>query len=83
MSNFDTSKVTNMGGMFMVCEKLLNLNISNFDISNITYVKYMFLAMPINTTIKVKDVTVQSWVLGLSSSDRPSSWSTSNVIIKT
>ena len=34
VSNFDTSKVTDMGGMFYSCSNLTSLDVSNFDTSN-------------------------------------------------
>lgn len=40
LSNWDTSNVTNMEGMFLGSN--FNGNISNWDISNITNMKYMF-----------------------------------------
>ena len=42
VSNFDTSNVTNMGGMFNGCRGLESLNVSNFDTSNVTDMGYMF-----------------------------------------
>ena len=36
LSNFDTSKVTNMGGMFSKCSKIVSLDLSSFDTSNAT-----------------------------------------------
>jgi surface protein len=35
ISNFDTSKVDDLSGMFYRCESLDSLDISNFDISNV------------------------------------------------
>ena len=42
VSDFDTSKVTNMSQMFSDCESLKNLNLSSFDTSNVTDMSYMF-----------------------------------------
>ena len=43
LSNFDTSKVTDMAYMFNSCFKLKTIYVSNiFDISNVTSSKYMF-----------------------------------------
>ena len=42
LSNFDTSKVTNMQYMFSVTTKLTTLDLSNFDTSKVTDMKYMF-----------------------------------------
>ena len=38
----DTSKVTNMGGMFNNCSSLISLNVSEFDTSNVTNMSNMF-----------------------------------------
>lgn len=42
ISNFDTSKVTNMSGMFNGCGSLTNLDLSNFNTSNVTDMSNMF-----------------------------------------
>ena len=45
LSNFDTSKVTNMGSMFLNIKSLTSLNLSNFDTSKVTNMKFMFAGM--------------------------------------
>ena len=42
LSNFDTSKVTDMQYMFCSCTPLISLNLSNFDTSKVTSMYYMF-----------------------------------------
>ena len=42
LSGFDTSKVTDMGGMFRDCQSLLSLNVSSFDTSKVTDMECMF-----------------------------------------
>jgi surface protein len=42
VSNFDTSKVTNMKGMFYNCSSLWTLDLSFFDTSNVTDMSNMF-----------------------------------------
>ena len=42
LSNFDTSKVTYMGGMFRDCDKLTTLDLSSFDTSNVVDMGNMF-----------------------------------------
>ena len=42
ISNFDTSKVTDMSFMFSDCKELNSLNLSNFDTSNVINMKNMF-----------------------------------------
>ena len=45
LSNFDTSEVTNMGGMFYGMSNLSTLNVSNFDTSKVTDMSLMFHGM--------------------------------------
>ena len=42
LSNFDTSKMTDMSWMFDNCLNLTTLDLSNFDTSNVTNMSYMF-----------------------------------------
>ena len=42
LSHFDTSKVTNMVGMFFNCKNLQSLNLSHFDTSKVTDMMSMF-----------------------------------------
>ena len=42
LSNFDTSKVTDMYGMFDDCFELTTLDVSSFDTSNVTDMGHMF-----------------------------------------
>ena len=42
LSNFDTSKVTNMGNMFYNCTSLISIDVSNFDTSSVTDMSCMF-----------------------------------------
>ena len=42
VSNFDTSKVTDMSMMFSGCGKLTALDVSKFNTSNVTNMRYMF-----------------------------------------
>ena len=45
LSNFDTSEVTNMGGMFYGMSNLTTLNVSHFDTSKVTDMSLMFYGM--------------------------------------
>lgn len=82
VSSFDTSNVTDMFRMFSNCRNLTTLDISNFDISKVTDNRWMFASYNTsNTTIYVKDATVQNWIL-TSDNDHPSEWTTDNVIIR-
>ena len=86
LSSFNTSNVTDMSWMFRYANKLATLDISNFDFSGVTSYGGIFTNCGTNnatpTTVYVKDATAQQWILNLSSGDRPSNWSTSNVVIK-
>ena len=41
-NNFNTSKVTNMSGMFWICKSLTSLDLSNFNTSKVTNMESMF-----------------------------------------
>ena len=53
LSNFDTSKVTDMGSMFYGTSNLTTLNLSSFDTSNVTNMSYMFYGMSNLTTLNL------------------------------
>ena len=53
LSNFDTSKVTNMQGMFEHMSNLTTLNLSNFNTSNVTDMGGMFRGMSNLTTLNL------------------------------
>ena len=55
LSNFDTSNVTNMAGMFADMSNLTALNLSNFDTSKVMEMGYMFLDMPNLTTLDLSN----------------------------
>src|SRR5574344_1083420 len=42
LANFNTSKVTDMSGMFYGCYRLTNLDVSNFNTSKVTDMSWMF-----------------------------------------
>lgn len=42
LSGFDTSNVTNMGGMFSGCSSLTSLDVSSFNTANVTNMESMF-----------------------------------------
>ena len=55
LSNFDTSKVTNMGSMFYNMRNLTSLNLSNFDTSKVTAMSGMFTYMSNLTTLNLSN----------------------------
>ena len=69
LSNFDTSKVTNMGYMFGGMRSLTTLDLSNFDTSKVTDMGYMFYYMDSLTTLNLSNfntskVTNMSYMFG-------------------
>ena len=55
LSNFDTSKVTNMYAMFNGMSNLTTLNLSNFDTSKVTKMWVMFSGMSNLTTLNLSN----------------------------
>ena len=55
LSNFDTSKVTEMICMFSSCSALTSLDVSNFDTSNVTDMSYMFQSCEALTSLDVSN----------------------------
>lgn len=81
LSPFNTSKVTNMRSMFSSCSSLTSLDLSHFDTSNVTRTDHMFSSLPSNAIVKVRNTVEQQKILTLASDSRPSSWTTSNVVV--
>lgn len=46
MRNFETSAVTDMMGMFYLCSRLEDLDVSGFDTANVTDMSLMFSGCP-------------------------------------
>ena len=55
LSNFDTSKVTDMSAMFYGMSNLTSLNLSNFDTSRVTDMSSMFTFMSNLTTLNLSN----------------------------
>ena len=53
VSNFNTSKVTNMSWMFNECNALTKLNLSGFNTSNVTDMSYMFNTLKVLETLDI------------------------------
>ncbi len=87
LSNFDTSKVTDMGYMFGTCKSLTSLDLSNFDTSKVTDMCYMFGACESLTnlnlinfdTSKVTDMSYMFYYCSNLTSLDVSNFNTSNV----
>ena len=81
LSNFDTSKVTTMSVMFYNCKSLNNLDLSNFNLTSVENMNGIFVLLPNTAVVKVKDEYTQNKILSLAGSNRPSSWTTDNVVV--
>ena len=55
LSNFDTSKVTDMSAMFYNMSNLTTLNLSNFDTSQVIYMESMFYGVRNLTTLNLSN----------------------------
>ena len=55
-TGWDTSKVTNMAGMFTGCSKLTSIDVYNWDVSNVTNMANMF-----NGCGKLTSIDVSNW----------------------
>ena len=55
LDKFDTSNVTDMGGMFYCCKSLTTIDVSNFDTGNVTDMDLMFWNCSALTTIDVSN----------------------------
>ncbi len=65
LSSFDTSKVTDMGGMFFSMTNLTTLNLSNFDTSKVTNMGSMFYGISNLTTLNLSNFnTSQVTIMG-------------------
>ena len=61
-ANWDTSKCTDMSRMFNNCTSLTSLNVSNWDVSNVTIFKSMFSGGNYgNPAMKIKNLNVSNW----------------------
>lgn len=71
--NFDTSNVTNMMGMFVMCSSLTSLDLTNFDTSKVTNMLSMFYCCTSLTSVDVSsfdtsNVTSMMGIFGVCSS---------------
>ena len=67
LSNFDTSKVTDMSSMFYNMRNLTSLNLTNFDTSQVTNMSFMFLNVAKPTSLDISNfdtsnVADMSWM---------------------
>ncbi|MBR4407872.1 MAG: BspA family leucine-rich repeat surface protein, partial [Clostridia bacterium] len=59
-NNFDTSKVSNMEGMFNRCSGLQSLDLSSFDTSKVSNMRYMFYSCSSLTSLNVNNFNTSS-----------------------
>ncbi len=78
LSNFDTSKVTDMHLMFYNCESLTSLDLSNFNTSNVTNMHDMFIKCTNLTTI----YKGSKWVTAPTADDMFTGCGTSTLTLK-
>ena len=62
LSNFDTSKVTNMTNMFYECRSLTNLDFRKATFDKVTSYTYMFNSVPSTINIITKAATTKAWL---------------------
>ena len=82
LDTWNTTNITNMSSMFQNCSSLKELDLSNFNILNVTESDGMFeemLSRVDGTIIYVKNNDSQDFVL--TTSGVPADWDTTNVII--
>lgn len=87
LSGITSTKLNNCNYMFSYCRHLAVLDISGIDLTKVTMYSGMFQNCGTNTAngltmVYVKDQASQNWLLALSGDNRPSNWTTANVIIK-
>ena len=82
LSNFDTSKVTHMGCIFYSCSSLTTLKLGYFNTSKVSRDTKVFDGVNPNITIYTYSQNVKDWILNLSSSNRPSAWTSDNIIVQ-
>ena len=82
LSHFNTTGITSIGYMFYYCESLKLLDLSSFTLNKMSG-SSIFVNASSTATVYVGSQADQEWILALASTDnRPSEWSTSNVLIK-
>ena len=79
VSNFDTSKVTHMSYIFYNCSSLITLKLGIFNTSKVSSYSNIFSKINSNTILYTYSQNTKDWILNLSSSNRPSSWTTDNI----
>ena len=86
--NYNGNMIFGLTRAFLMCRYLEELDISSLDFRNVNggarngFENCGTSTASGLTTVYVKDQYAQDWILNLSTSDRPASWSTANVIIK-
>lgn len=81
VSNFNTSKATDMSSMFYYCSSLTTLKLGCFNTSK-AYYSNIFEHMNTNAMLYTYSQNTKDWILNLSSDNRPSAWTTNNIIVQ-
>lgn len=81
VSNFNSSKVTDMSSMFYYCSSLTTLKLGCFNTSK-AYYSNIFEHMNTNAMLYTYSQNTKDWILNLSSDNRPSAWTTNNIIVQ-
>ena len=83
LSNWNTSKVTDMGTMFNGCRSLTSLNLSNWDTSMATFSTRMFVSCNLLRTITINDKTSANKLISQIKSDlnKTATWNPETKII--
>lgn len=82
LSGFVTTSLTGTNYMFQMCTNLKNLNLKNFYTGKISSHISMFNQMNDDIKIIVGSDTSKSWILALSSPERPAAWNDSNISVE-
>ena len=84
ISSFNLNNITNMWHAFKNKKNIKTLRLPSINYSNITDYSALFTLMATKAQgmkVYVKDTATRTWILNLTSADRPSDWDTTNVLI--
>lgn len=81
ISNFNTTNVQDMAYMFQGCTNLNELYLGRLDINNQASTDYIFRYDLNQIKIYIKDIATKDWILGMTSTARPTAWGDENFIL--
>lgn len=82
ISNFNTSKVTGMDSILYNCSSLTTLKLGILSTSKVSSYSNIFSQINSNTILYTYSQNTKDWILNLSSSNRPSAWTTDNITVQ-